>query len=118
MEVDLTVAICTLNRSKLLEKCLEVRATQDCAPCTPKSIVEQARGELPKLRYIHEPRRGVTIARNSAVQASRGRYLAFADDACVLCSCWCHSICQIFSRLAAQNGCQYAALCRRVDADF
>jgi regulator of PEP synthase PpsR (kinase-PPPase family) len=33
-----------------------------------------------RLRLVHEPRPGISHARNTAVQTSRGRLLAFLDD--------------------------------------
>lgn len=40
------------------------------------------------IMYLHEPRVGVSTARNTGVAAASGRWVAFLDDDEEACSCW------------------------------
>jgi glycosyltransferase involved in cell wall biosynthesis len=88
----ISVAICTRDRAESLERCL--RSLQkmsvtpheiilvDNAPRTDatRRVVEKMQDELPNLRYVLEPRPGLDVARNAAVQAATGEILAYTDD--------------------------------------
>lgn len=89
----LTVAICTWNRSALLRPTLE-RMTElrvpagiewellvvdnNCTDETP-SVVSAMADRLP-LRTLHEPKPGLSNARNRAVAEARGSYVIWTDD--------------------------------------
>lgn len=88
-----TLAVCTHNRSPMLERCLAaLKALQ--APvgldfeilvvlnaCTDNSrAVLDAAGLGPNLRVVELPEKGIARARNAAVQHALGQYLAFLDD--------------------------------------
>lgn len=46
-----------------------------------KGVVEGLRAESPfPVTYVHEPRAGVAYARNAALTASKGEWIAFLDD--------------------------------------
>jgi glycosyltransferase involved in cell wall biosynthesis len=90
--MNFTVAICTWNRSRLLEGTLARLAELDIAglewelivvnnACTDDTdeVLRRAADRLP-LRVLHEPAIGVSNARNRAIAAARGDLLAWTDD--------------------------------------
>jgi succinoglycan biosynthesis protein ExoM len=86
-----SVCICTLARPKGLSRLLTALAQQIDAPpfevvvvdndarATAGDVVEPFRGRL-RLYHFVQPVRGLTNARNMAVERSVGRYVAFIDD--------------------------------------
>ena len=97
----LTIAICTWNRSELLEQTLgslagmavpadlqwEVvvvanRCTDDTA-----AVVARASAQLP-VRFVEESRLGLSHARNSAARAASGRYIVWIDDDVLVSAGW------------------------------
>ena len=97
----LTVAICTLDRAASLRRALGSLA--DCEPPTgaawelvvvnngsrddTSSVIEAFESALP-IRAVAERTRGLSIARNAAVRASRGEYVLWTDDDCVVDRNW------------------------------
>jgi glycosyltransferase involved in cell wall biosynthesis len=91
--LNLTIAICTWNRAALLAAALDaLKHAVSRAAAPPEIIVvdnnstdatvrviEEARGELP-LRYVFQPTPGLSHARNAAVEAASGDYIAWIDD--------------------------------------
>lgn len=92
------IGVCTYNRPEMLTICLESLKAQivprghelvilicdnESIPRN-KIIVEQARhnGKI-ELRYIHEPRKGISYARNAILDAAEGfQFVGFTDDDC------------------------------------
>lgn len=91
--MHLTVAICTWNRARLLEKTLD-RMTE-VRPPAPVSwdilvvdnnstdatadVVRNFEGRLP-IRRVVESQQGLSHARNRALAEASGRYILFTDD--------------------------------------
>jgi GT2 family glycosyltransferase len=83
-----TVVVCTRDRTASLAACL--RSFRDLAhPPGEIVVVDNAPGgdgtrrlveTWPGVRYVLEPRPGLDRARNAGVRASRGAFVAFADD--------------------------------------
>jgi Glycosyl transferase family 2 len=92
--IEVSVVIPTYNRPDLL-----ARATASCldqqgfdAPYeiiivdnnpegSARASVEEMAGRSPvPIRYVGEPRSGISYARNAGVAAAAGRYIAFLDD--------------------------------------
>ena len=99
--LDLTVAICTWNRAPLLRRTLESIAAVDVptghtwellvvdnasTDDTPRTLAA-FRDRLP-LRVVHEPRPGVSNARNTAVDAARGEVIVWTDDDVLVDRAW------------------------------
>lgn len=95
--VDLTVAVCTHDRTADLRACLEslvaLRGDDgfellvvDNAPPDVRTqmLVESLHG----VRYVREPARGLDFARNRALREARGTYVAFLDDDTVADAGW------------------------------
>jgi glycosyltransferase involved in cell wall biosynthesis len=52
--------------------------------------------ERAQIRYIHEERVGLCIARNTGWRAAEGRYIAFFDDDAIACPGWLNAIRRAF----------------------
>lgn len=91
--MNVTVAICTYNRCRLLAQTLAslveaqipagvewgvVVVDNRCTDETPETV-RRFEGELP-VRRVEEPRPGLSHARNRAVEAARGDYILWTDD--------------------------------------
>jgi glucosyl-dolichyl phosphate glucuronosyltransferase len=91
--VDLSVVVCTLNRAPLLERgvnSLLAQETQDTpfevlvvdngsSDDTATRINGLAHGSIP-VRYVREPRLGLSLARNAGIEHATGVVVAFLDD--------------------------------------
>jgi glycosyltransferase involved in cell wall biosynthesis len=95
MQIDITVIVCTFNRSGLLQTALESIAASEVPPGVAWEILvadnnsnDDTRGMVEdiirrhpgRFRYVFEPRPGKSNALNSAIAAAKGDVLAFADD--------------------------------------
>jgi glucosyl-dolichyl phosphate glucuronosyltransferase len=91
--MQISVVICTRNRQDLLTQVLqslcqqtvpvsdfEVLAVDNASKDGTLQVVERFITQLPNLRYIFEPRLGLSIARNRGWQEARGEYIAYIDD--------------------------------------
>jgi succinoglycan biosynthesis protein ExoM len=104
--VRVAVGVCTAYRPGMLAACLAALRQQEIpqgcelsvivADNEPeprnRSIVEDAAaasGDI-KFRHIHEPRRGISRARNAILDACGDRFdwIAFTDDDCIPASDW------------------------------
>jgi glycosyltransferase involved in cell wall biosynthesis len=96
--VDLTVAVCTRDRTDLLRDCLEsVLALRggdrsfevlvvDNDP--PDDATERLVSSLDGVRYVREPLPGLDFARNRALAEASGELVAFLDDDVVVDRGW------------------------------
>jgi glycosyltransferase involved in cell wall biosynthesis len=90
----ITVAVCTRNRARSLDRTLRSIAT-DGAPVGVEweilvvdngstdetaSVVQALGSEWKCLRMVGEPEAGLSRARNRAVSEARGRYIVWTDD--------------------------------------
>lgn len=106
-----TVAICTLNRAELLRRTLEsltsMRVPSDLdwevvvvnngsTDCTD-DVIHSFTDRLP-IRREFEPQRGLSRARNRAVDAARGDYIVWTDDDVVVDPGWLAAYAEAFRR--------------------
>jgi glycosyltransferase involved in cell wall biosynthesis len=91
--MKLTVAICTWNRSKLLDQTLtqmqqlripagvdwELLVVNNICTDDTDAVIAAHANRLP-IRRLFEPRQGQTCSRNCAVAATSGEYLIWTDD--------------------------------------
>lgn len=61
------------------------------------AAVEASAGGDPRIRYIHEPGRGISRSRNAAIAAAGGDVLAFTDDDCECRQDWLETLAAAFS---------------------
>ena len=99
--IDLTVAICTWNRAKLLDQtltrfreltipdglCWEVIVVDNNCTDNTMSVVTQHQAHLP-LRGVVETKQGHSHARNRAVAEAKGNYLLWTDDDVLVDADW------------------------------
>jgi glycosyltransferase involved in cell wall biosynthesis len=107
----ITVIVPTRNRPLQLERCLlamrdldtggdfawEVIVVDNGSEDGPKSIVEKFKTCLP-LRYVFEPKRGLSRARNRGIAEARYPIVAFTDDDCLVDRNWLAAISTVFDR--------------------
>jgi glucosyl-dolichyl phosphate glucuronosyltransferase len=88
-----TVAVCTWNRAKVLDRTLahlrqlgmppgwewELLVVDNGSTDDTRSTAERYIGELP-LRYTYESNAGISFARNCAVRHARGEIILWTDD--------------------------------------
>ena len=87
-EVDVSVVICTRNRSESLKKCLDSLSKQICKP-REIIVVDNAPSDdstkfavalYPSVSYHKEPRPGLDIARNTGARVAKYPIVAYTDD--------------------------------------
>jgi len=109
---ELSVVVCTYNRSALLERTLKAFADVETDFSVELIVVDNnssddtggiVRSSTPGLeakytdRCLFEPVQGLAAARNSGVAASKGDIVAFIDDDAVPCREWLKSIRDFFA---------------------
>ena len=105
MKLDVSVILCSHNRAESLERTLEslsrlqiqeslswelilvLNGTRDHSSI----VAEKFSGKLP-LQCYHLKVAGLSVARNHAIQAARGRLLLFTDDDVEVDPLWVHSL--------------------------
>jgi O-antigen biosynthesis protein len=101
----ITVAVCTRDRTEVLRLCLEALNRLDY-PKLDLIIIDNASStnatqrmvseHYPQMRYICEPRPGLSWARNRAIQEARGEIIAFTDDDVIVDPGWIKAFGAIF----------------------
>lgn len=86
------IIICTHERPEALRSCLESLRGLESAPDEiivvdnnpltdgTRHAVDESRRQLPILRYVAEPRPGLSAARNAGISASTAEFIVFTDD--------------------------------------
>jgi glucosyl-dolichyl phosphate glucuronosyltransferase len=62
-----------------------------------RELVESFRDQVNRVRYLFEPRQGVSYARNCGIAAARSDIVAFADDDVVVAPDWIETVFQTFT---------------------
>ena len=106
----ITVNICTKDRTNWLKQCLPGLFAQtytnfdvviiDNAPSTPDTAnyIRDHYGSETRLRYVHEPVAGLSVARNRGLAESQGEIVAMTDDDVRVPSNWLESIARTFTQ--------------------
>jgi cellulose synthase/poly-beta-1,6-N-acetylglucosamine synthase-like glycosyltransferase len=103
-----TVAVCTRERVADLARCLaalvqlEYPALEllvvDNAPRS--AATQQLVSRFPQVRYVCEPRPGLSWARNRAIKEAGGQIVAFTDDDVVVDAGWVAALARVFAENA------------------
>jgi GT2 family glycosyltransferase len=111
-----SVILCTRNRPEGARACVEAIQTTrhpaleiivvDNAPSDDRtqSMVAELAQRDSRVRYIREPRPGLSVARNRGVGAALGEIVAFTDDDVIVDPLWLNGLLRGFHR-GAQIGC-------------
>lgn len=83
----LSVIVCTRDRPQALAGSLQSLLAQHC-PAGEVLVVDNSGSgsarevcdRFASVRYVHEPRPGLSVARNRGLAEARGEFLAFTDD--------------------------------------
>ena len=105
---SISVAICTKNRPDALETCLSSMRALAPPPAEivivdndPSSgLTRPVAARFPEVRYVLEPRPGLSVARNTAIRSCRGRIIAFTDDDVQVHPGWIGAIQAVFQNPA------------------
>jgi glycosyltransferase involved in cell wall biosynthesis len=112
--VDVSVIICTRNRSNDLQRCLHSLFQQSCLPAevivvdnapsddSTRRVVQQ----FQEVIYHKEPRPGLSIARNAGLRIASFPIIAFTDDDVMLHPLWLGYVMESFtaSHVGAMTG--------------
>ncbi len=102
--VDISVVICTRNRSQSLKQCLDSLMRQVCKPHEIIVVDNAPTDDSTKLtaerysavRYCEEPRPGLDIARNTGARLAQFPIVAYTDDDVMVDPLWSYNIWQTF----------------------
>jgi GT2 family glycosyltransferase len=101
---SVSVVICTRDRGHALADCLRGVVRQRSAPGeiivvdnSHDGNAQSVCGQFPDVRYVHESRPGLSVARNAGVRASCKPIIAFTDDDVEVHSGWTAEIARVFS---------------------
>jgi glycosyltransferase involved in cell wall biosynthesis len=104
---NITVIVCTYNRSRTLAKTIESVASQilpqslswellvidNNSSDDTRQVVEDFQRRYPeRIRYSFEPQQGLSHARNTGIRETRSEILAFLDDDEIAVPAWLQSL--------------------------
>ncbi len=105
-----SVVVCTRDRAASLGACLDRLARVryphveflivDNAPSddSTRRLVAAYASNDPRFRYVHEPRAGLSRARNKGLAEAGGRFLAYTDDDVAVDAGWVDGVIRGFQR--------------------
>lgn len=106
---DLSIVVCTRDRGEALAACLTALQNQRSTPREVIVVDNSADGNAagacasrPFVRYVHEPRPGLSHARNAGIGAATGRLIAFTDDDATPRANWTAEIVTAFAGTSAE----------------
>lgn len=104
---DVSIVICTYNRAELLRETLQAlprlhgigkaeivivdNRSTDHTRSVSEYFIKAFQGRI-AVRYVYEPRQGLSVARNTGVRAARGEIAAFLDDDAIPEAGWLSAI--------------------------
>lgn len=117
--MELSIVICTYNRSSFLREGLEAIVHQSLAfldvpiemivvdnnsSDDTSSVVEEFQNKFSSLSLVYflEKQQGISFSRNTAIQNSKGKFIAFVDDDAVVNANWLTSLIHSINHIDAQ----------------
>lgn len=113
-EVDVSILVPTFRRSHMLAglaqalfaqtdlvETFEVVFVDNSPEESAKETVLALAARFSPVRYFHEPRSGISHARNTALRVARGRLIAFIDDDELPCRDWLARLLRAQEKFAA-----------------
>jgi GT2 family glycosyltransferase len=101
---SVALVICTRNRPEALEKCLfaigslspkpDEIVVVDNDPSTGATLAVAS--AFPGIRYVPEPRAGLSVARNTGIRHCTSDLVAFTDDDVIVHSAWVGAVRRVF----------------------
>ena len=117
MHLPISAIICTYNRADLVVQAIENLARQTLGRDQYEIVVvdngssdytrqrvEDKCHAIPNLRYVYEPRLGLSVARNTGLVSSKGRILAYLDDDAVASPGYLEEIVSTFKSVQPSPG--------------
>jgi glycosyltransferase involved in cell wall biosynthesis len=118
MNLQISVVICTLNRDYYLRSALqslvdqtlfrenfEILVIDNGSIDKTKEIANQEFAFLGNIFYVYEPQTGLNYARNTGLNNSRGKYIAYLDDDAIASPQWLENILNVFQNSPPNVGC-------------
>lgn len=109
--LDVSVIVCSYNRADSLRDTLqslvqqksggvnfEVIVVDNNSNDQTKAVIQSFNG---KLKYIFEPKQGLSYARNTGIRQAKGQVIAFTDDDVIVDENWVYSIHKCFRETKA-----------------
>ncbi len=109
---EVSVVVCTYNRRKMFEECLEsllnqsypkdkyeiivVDSSDDYSESLAGKYKEKARKKGIELKYIYQKPSGISAARNLGIRNARGEIICFIDDDCIADRKWLEDLVRAF----------------------
>jgi len=107
----ISVCICTFNRADLLPEAIEcilcagepgvrfeIIIVDNNSTDHTRDVVHGVIRQAANIRYVFEPEQGLARARNAAVKAAQGQYVAFVDDECRVPAQWLEIAAEIIAQ--------------------
>ncbi|MEL6604209.1 MAG: glycosyltransferase family A protein [Cyanobacteria bacterium J06614_10] len=104
----ISAIICTHNREQYLGAAIDSLLAQtienyeiivvDNASTDGTAAITKARLHHPNMRYVHEPKLGLSVARNCGAQAAKGEILAYLDDDAEASPGWLAALLAVFAQ--------------------
>jgi hypothetical protein len=118
MELLVSAVVCTHNRATLLRRALaslaaqtlpanryEIIVVDNASTDATRELVTRELSGIPQLRYLLEPRLGVSHARNAGWRAARAPLVAYLDDDAVAAPDWLACAVSAFAAAGSAPGC-------------
>jgi len=114
--IQVSIVVCTYNRSEWLAGCLyslesqsenvpiEIIVVDNNSSDSTASVVLEFIKRSPKIKYIFEGRQGLSYARNRGFLEAAGEYVAYIDDDARACPGWIKEIFTFFEKYPDATG--------------
>jgi len=112
MERKVSIVVCTYNRRRMFNECLEsllnqsypkdkyeiivVDSSDDYSESLAENYKEKARKKGIELKYIYQKPSGISAARNLGIRNARGEIICFIDDDCIADRKWLEDLVRAF----------------------